>query len=84
MNKIGFTDFEMRFKDSPEYFYINNAEMIQEGSMLRFDRFDEQTGEIVDTTFFPMIHIFRIKVIHGGGTWTDKYKKKVKKDRPDK
>ena len=56
-----FNNYEIQFQDSPEYFYVNNAEMIQEGSMVRFDRFNE-SGDKTDVVWFPMIHIFKIKL----------------------
>lgn len=52
-------DYEILFKDSPEYFEVKNSRMIQEGNLIRFVCFD---GEIyIGDTFFPIQNIHRIK-----------------------
>lgn len=53
------SDFEILFKDSPEYFLIENAKMLIEGPLVRFLSFKKD--EIYSDTWYPLENIFRIK-----------------------
>lgn len=53
------TDFEILFKDSPEYYSVLNAKMIIEGSFVRFLCFIENTFS--HDEWYPVQHIHRIK-----------------------
>ena len=53
-------NFEILFKDSPEYFAINCAKMVQEGDLLRFICFDER-GNLKEDAWFPIFNIHRVK-----------------------
>lgn len=53
------TDFEILFKDSPGYFAIKNAKMIQEGAFVRFICFDEDMFK--EEHWYPIQNIHRIK-----------------------
>lgn len=58
-NSMKKRDYEILFKDSPEYFAVKNARMIQEGLFVRFISFD---GDVFkDDTWFPINVIHRIK-----------------------
>lgn len=57
---ISKNDFELLFKDSAEYFVVENAKMIQEGYLLRFICFDEN-DKFKEDTWFPVNNIHRIK-----------------------
>jgi len=54
------SNFEITFQDSPEYFLVANAKMIQEGNMVRFLCFNEQ-GIFKEDIWYPMVNIYRIK-----------------------
>ena len=54
------SDFEISFQDSPEYFLVQNAKMIQEGNLLRFICFDEN-DKFKEDVWFPMINVYRVK-----------------------
>lgn len=56
-------DYEILFKDSPEYFVVKNAKMIQEGLMIRFIQFDENDNPVSEESY-PIFHIHRIKVYY--------------------
>jgi hypothetical protein len=56
------SDFELLFKDSPQYFAVLNARMIQEGALVRFVCFDNQDRYDKDV-MFPLANIFRIQSI---------------------
>ena len=53
-------DYEILFKDSPEYFVIFNAKMFQEGDLIRFISFND-SGFIIETHWYPIFNIHRIK-----------------------
>jgi hypothetical protein len=53
-------NYELLFHDSPEYFYVNNARMMQEKDLIRFICFDDQSKYLFDM-WFPVINIHRIK-----------------------
>lgn len=53
------SDFEILFRDSPEYFGVENARMFQEGAFVRFCTFDGDKPK--DDVFFPIANIHRIK-----------------------
>lgn len=52
-------DYEISFNDSPEYFLIENAKMIQEKNMVRFICFDG--SDFKEDVWYPMANIYRIK-----------------------
>lgn len=54
------SDFELLFKDSPEYFGVKNARMLVEGPFVRFIKFDENNIMIADE-WYPIENIHRIK-----------------------
>ncbi len=54
------SDFEISFQDSPEYFLVENAKMIQEGNLLRFICFDEN-DKFKEDLWYPMINVYRVK-----------------------
>ena len=54
------SDFEILFKDSPEYFGIKNARMLQEGLFVRFICFDKDNKFKCDI-WHPIASIHRIK-----------------------
>lgn len=56
-------DYEILFKDSPEYFVGKNAKMIQEGLMIRFIQFDENDN-LASEESYPIFHIHRTKVYY--------------------
>ena len=51
--------YEILFKDSPEYFAVKNAKMIQEGSFVRFICFDG--FKPLEDHWYPINNIHRIK-----------------------
>lgn len=53
-------DFEIMFNDSPDYFFVKNAKMIQEGMLIRFICFDENNKFLHDE-WYPVFKIHRIK-----------------------
>ena len=54
-------EYQILFKDSPEYFLIHNARMVQEGAFVRFMLFD---GDIwKEDHFYPIANIHRIKML---------------------
>ena len=53
-------NFELLFKDSPEYFIVKNARMIFEGPAVRFIIFDKDVW--VRDEYYPVANIHRIKV----------------------
>ncbi len=53
-------DYEILFKDSPEYFGVKNARMLYEGPMVRFICFDENDKPKEDH-WYPVCNIHRIK-----------------------
>ena len=55
----GTSDFEILFKDSPEYFYVKGARMIQEGALIRFICFKD--GNFDCDHWYPIVNIHRIK-----------------------
>jgi hypothetical protein len=57
-------DFEILFKDSPDYFLVENAKMLQEDNLIRFIGFDEN-NKLKEETWFPINNIFRIKRYYG-------------------
>jgi len=59
-NQMKKSDFEISFQDSPEYFLVENAKMIQEGNLLRFVCFDENDNYKEDV-WYPMINVYRVK-----------------------
>lgn len=54
------SDFEISFQDSPDYFLVENAKMIQEGSLIRFICFDED-NQYREEVWYPLNNIYRIK-----------------------
>lgn len=52
-------DYEIMFKDSPEYFLIKNAKMIQEYSLVRFICFEGDKYK--EEVWYPTQNIYRIK-----------------------
>lgn len=53
-------DYEILFKDSPEYFWVANARMLFEGPMVRFICFNpDDTPK--DDQWYPLANIHRIK-----------------------
>lgn len=52
-------DFELLFNDSPEYFVIKSARMIQEGYFIRFICFENKKVE--HDEWYPIQKIHRIK-----------------------
>jgi hypothetical protein len=56
-------DYEILFKDSPEYFVVQNAKMIPEGKLVRFICFDSAlpTALLKEEVWYPINNIFRIK-----------------------
>jgi hypothetical protein len=53
-------DFEILFNDSPEYFIVESARMIQEGKFVRFICFDDNLVFHHDE-WYPINKIHRIK-----------------------
>lgn len=53
-------DYEIMFLDSPEYFVVTNAKMIQEFGMLRFICFDEK-DKWKEDVWYPYAKIHRVK-----------------------
>jgi len=52
-------DYEITFKDSPEYFVVENAKMIPEETLVRFICF---TGDkYKEEVWYPTCNIYRIK-----------------------
>lgn len=54
------SDFEVTFQDSPEYFIVENAKMIQEGNLIRFICFDKE-DRFKEDLWYPMVNVYRIK-----------------------
>lgn len=55
-------DYEILFKDSPEYFMVPSARMIQlNGPFVRFVCFDETGESRLYTEWYPVANIHRIK-----------------------
>jgi hypothetical protein len=52
-------DYEILFKDSPEYFAVLNAKMMQEGSLIRFICFVDD--KLSHEEWYPIQNIHRIK-----------------------
>jgi hypothetical protein len=59
-NQMKKSDFEISFQDSPEYFLVENAKMIQEGNLFRFICFDESYNYKEDV-WLPMVNVHRVK-----------------------
>ena len=59
-NQMKKSDFEILFHDSPEYFAVSNAKMMQEGNMVRFICFDDKDS-LKEEIWYPMSNIYRIK-----------------------
>ena len=59
-NQMRKSDFEVSFQDSPDYFLVENAKMMQQGNLVRFICFDEN-DKFKEDIWYPMINIFRIK-----------------------
>ena len=59
MKKNKVSDFEILFKDSPEYFYVSNARMFQEGKLIRFIVFENE--KFKEEHWYPISNIHRIK-----------------------
>lgn len=53
-------DYEITFHDSPDYFLVENAKMIQESTLVRFICFDTD-DKFKEDIWFPLINIQRIK-----------------------
>jgi hypothetical protein len=53
------SDFEILFKDSPEYFAVKNAKMYTEGPLVCFVCFDDDKYK--ETHWYPLCNIHRIK-----------------------
>lgn len=58
-NQMKKSDFEILFSDSPDYFLVENAKMIQEDKFVRFICFDENDNLKKDS-WYPIINIHRI------------------------
>ena len=54
--------FEILFKDTSEYFYIENARLFTEGGFARFVKFNSD-GTYIEDFYFPLINIYRIKTV---------------------
>ena len=54
------SDFEILFKDTPDYFAVRNAKMLNEGPMVRFICFDEN-DKFKANEWYPIANIHRIK-----------------------
>jgi len=59
-NQMKKSDFELMFNDSPEYFLVSNAKMVQEQSFVRFISF-AQEDKFKEDIWFPIRKIHRIK-----------------------
>jgi len=59
-NQMKKSDYEITFKDSPEYFVVANAKMIFENQMVRFICFDDDS-KFKEEHWYPMVSINRIK-----------------------
>lgn len=59
-NSLKKYDYEVLFKDSPEYFAIKNAKMIQEKKLIRFICF-HPNDLFKEDVWFPISNIHRIK-----------------------
>ena len=53
-------DYEIMFNDSPEYFVVKNAKMMQEQSFVKFISFDG-SDKYKETHWYPISKIHRIK-----------------------
>lgn len=53
-------DYEILFLNSPSYALVKNAQMINEGPMVRFICYDEN-GSLKEDFWYPRENIFRIK-----------------------
>ena len=53
-------DYQILFKDSPEYFTVPNSRMIQEGAFVSFICFDDQDN-YKERHWYPLSNIHRIK-----------------------
>lgn len=53
-------DYEIMFLDSPEYFVVTNAKMIQEMGFVRFICFDADDNYKEDV-WYPYAKIYRVK-----------------------
>lgn len=60
LNQMKKSNFEISFQDSPEYFLVENAKLIQEGNLIRFICFDKE-NKYKEEIWYPMINIYRIK-----------------------
>lgn len=58
-NQMKKADFEILFKDSPDYYVVQNAKMIFESQMVRFICFDGD--KFKGDEWYPMVNIQRIK-----------------------
>ena len=53
-------DYEIMFLDSPEYFVVTNAKMIQEYGMLRFICFNAE-DKYKEDIWYPYSKVHRVK-----------------------
>lgn len=53
-------DFELLFNDSPEYFLVERAKMVQEGDFVRFICFTDEGNPDCDV-WYPINKLHRIK-----------------------
>jgi len=53
------SDYEVTFRDSSEYFLVENAKMIQEAGLVRFLCFDGDNFK--EDIWYPILNIYRIK-----------------------
>jgi len=60
VNAFKKADYELLFKDSSEYFLVENAKMIQEGLFIRFICFDLD-NKFKANEWYPIANIHRIK-----------------------
>lgn len=58
-NQMKKSNFELLFRDSSEYFLIENAKMISEAGFVRFICFDEKDNFKKDV-WYPLVNIYRI------------------------
>ena len=59
-NMMKKSDFEVLFKDSPDYFLVENAKIMFEQGMVRFICFTE-ADNWKEEVWYPMCNIYRIK-----------------------
>lgn len=53
-------DYQILFKDSPEYFLVPNSRMIQEDKFVSFVCFDDNDN-YKERQWYPISNIYRIK-----------------------